>query len=191
MLKQKGGFVTQDPAFQVAILGRFGATVLSSHTCRPWLCSRQRFGPPACRQTDQNTGSPGEEKAGNVTGVCPTLLEKLQQLKRAVGWDCLKVWEGTRCFEGKKKKKDSVAEYVWEVWSLALKVLNQAQRRQDSKSCWRIAVPTGHLVAVTRYLSTSGNYTHQFPHLLIDFLFFSSPFILFLPCFAKKEVDGH
>lgn len=84
VLKKKGGFVLEDLAFQVAILGRFGATVLSSHTCQPWLCSRQRSGPPACRQTDQNTGSPGEEEAGNVTGVCPTLLEKLQQLKRAV-----------------------------------------------------------------------------------------------------------
>lgn len=56
-----------------------------SRTCQPWLCSKQRSGPPACRQTDQNTGSPGEEGAENVNGDYLALLQKLEELKRADG----------------------------------------------------------------------------------------------------------
>lgn len=72
------------------------------------LCSKQRSGPPACRQTDQNTGSPGEEEAGNVNGVCPAFLEKFQQLKGAVVQDRLKCEVKQDALQ-EKKKEDSVA----------------------------------------------------------------------------------
>ena len=71
-------------------------------TCQPWLCSKQRSGLPACRQTDQNTGSPGGEEAGNITGARSALSQKLSQLKESSQAGLPRVHSGERRFEGEK-----------------------------------------------------------------------------------------